>query len=49
MTTVASRDMLSTGSAYRRKFVWTFAFLALARPYGCYFEYLFEQYYMLIA
>lgn len=49
MTTVTSRDMLRTGSAYHRKFVWTFAFLALARPYGCHFEYLLEQYHMLIA
>lgn len=49
MTTVASRDILNVESAYHRKFVWTFAFLALAGPYGCHFEYLLEQCHMLIA
>ena len=49
MTTVAYRDPLSGESAYYRKFIWTFAFLALAGPYGCLFEYLLEQYHMLIA
>lgn len=49
MTTVASRDILSVESAYHKKFVWTFAFLALAGPYGCHFEYLLEQCHMLIA
>lgn len=49
MTTVASRDILSAESAYHRKFVWTFAFLALAGSCGCHFEYLLDQYHMLIA
>lgn len=49
MTTVASRDILSAESAYHRNFAWTFAFLALARPYGCHLGYLLEQYHMLIA